>query len=240
MSNILRWIALPFVVGLSFFGAAYAGSYLGSSMGYWQFPPMGFAAAVAVVCSAYICAPFRKRTIATLALFLGAELAWLFLSPPSQFPLYYERAPGDRTYLPILATYAGGVVAWLVCINWHAQDGASKTHLRRVFEPFLTVRVIAVLIIVAAWYGWWKKPPKRSELLLTGNELIELIETSRKERGASPQSLDDLDDLDLTLWYGGWRYSTEGDQYTLEIGDYLEHGFSFIYSSESKQWFTDT
>ena len=119
MPIILRWGLLPIVVCLAFAVAVVVGLIAGGVLQLWGDPIVGFFAAISVVLVAYQQAPSRKRTAATFAFIVGACIAWWLVSPPSFYPKNYGDAAYLPTYLPITATYIGGLGAWIGCLWWH-------------------------------------------------------------------------------------------------------------------------
>jgi hypothetical protein len=110
----LKWtLAVLAVIG-GFLVAGIAGGLMAEILGFWDLPGAGFCAAFAVVVVAYLAAPSHKFSFAIAALAVGAVAAWLIL-----IPSYYPESYGDRgayqpTSLPIILTYAGGIVGLVV------------------------------------------------------------------------------------------------------------------------------
>jgi hypothetical protein len=100
-------------------------------LGFWDTPVGGFCAAFARVGAAYIAAPSHRLSFAAFALAVGAALAWLLLKD-SFYPENYPQ-PYRPTWAPLLATYAGGVLAFVSACLWDIQS-------RRPARPVANVR----------------------------------------------------------------------------------------------------
>ena len=110
---VLRW-ALGFLAVLSgFLVAGVLGGFATVLTGFWYLPGAGFSAAFAVVVVAYLAAPSRKFRASTVALILGAVVAWVLLEPSFYPESYGERGAYQPTHFPIVATYLGGLLGIL-------------------------------------------------------------------------------------------------------------------------------
>lgn len=111
---VLRWgLAFLAVLG-GFFAAGVLGALATEFAGFWHLPGAGFSAAFAVVVVAYLAAPSHKRLASTVALVLGAAVAWVLLEPSFYPESYGERGAYEPTHLPVIATYAGALLGLLV------------------------------------------------------------------------------------------------------------------------------
>lgn len=126
---VLKWtLALLAVLG-GFIVAGTLGSIATDLAGFWHLPGAGFSAAFAVVVVAYIAAPSHKLLCATVALLLGAIAARLVLEPSWYPESYGERGAYQPTHLPIIATYAGGLLGLIVAAvlrRWAGPNNSSK------------------------------------------------------------------------------------------------------------------
>jgi hypothetical protein len=114
----LRWASLVPSLAAVFIVVALSAAAVSEAAGVWYEPPVGFAAAAAVVITAYLVAPRFKLFASTVTLVGGAILAWDLLSPPSFYPETYEGKEYEPTYLPIVVTYASGILTWCACFAW--------------------------------------------------------------------------------------------------------------------------
>jgi hypothetical protein len=129
MTMVLKWtLAILAVLG-GFTLAGTLGSFATDLAGFWHLPGAGFSAAFAVVVVAYLAAPSHKLLSATVALFLGAIAAWLVLEPSWYPESYGDRGAYEPTHLPIIVTYAGGVLGLIVAAairRWAGPNNSSK------------------------------------------------------------------------------------------------------------------
>lgn len=95
-----------------FVAAGIAGEIIASAVGLWGDPVAG----------------------ATGALILGAALAWELLDSPSYYPDGFGARSYQETYLPVIATYVGGLAGLLVCAY------RSFIIMRRPKQPLQTDR----------------------------------------------------------------------------------------------------
>jgi len=107
---VLRWALALLAVFGGFMAAGILGGLVTDFAGLWHLPGAGFSAAFSVVVVAYLAAPSHRFRTATVALILGAVIAWLLLEPSFYPESYGERGAYQRTHLPILATYFGGLL----------------------------------------------------------------------------------------------------------------------------------
>lgn len=108
-----QWmLALLAVLG-AFFVAGLLGAFVAGALGRWPEPVAGFAAAFAVVLVSYVSAPSHRLPAAMAALAAGAVVAWHFLSS-SFYPERYVDKAYEPTYLPLIATYLGGLLGLLM------------------------------------------------------------------------------------------------------------------------------
>jgi len=112
------WLRFAFLIPvvLVVFYAIGLGSYaFFAALGPWERPlsPAGFLAAFSVVLAAYALAPDYRMSLATAGLLIGAIFAWILLSPPTR--VTSEPGVGGLSYMPIISTYVGGLVAWSIC-----------------------------------------------------------------------------------------------------------------------------
>ena len=110
----LRWSLMVIAVIASFVVAGIVGAFVADMLGLWFLPTIGFIAAFAVVLATYLSAPRRKFTSSVVAMLIGAVVAWLLVEP-SYYPASYgESLAYEPTHLPIVVTYAGGLLGLLV------------------------------------------------------------------------------------------------------------------------------
>lgn len=127
VTMILKWILAVLAVLGGLLVAGIAGGLAAEAFGFWELPGAGFSAALAVVVVAYLAAPSHKLLSAVAALAAGAVAAWLILDPSYYPESYGERGAYQLTHLPIVLTYAGGIVGLVVaCViqRW-ARPGSS-------------------------------------------------------------------------------------------------------------------
>ncbi|WP_188981958.1 hypothetical protein [Pseudomonas matsuisoli] len=125
----MKWtLALPAILlGLVIAGEIGVGS--ASTLGLWNLPVAGFSAAFAVVVVAYLASPSHKRTATVVAFTCGAIAAWMLLEPAFLPENYGAGRAYQPTHLPIIFTYAGGLLGCLVALlirRWTASNGAVK------------------------------------------------------------------------------------------------------------------
>lgn len=111
--ELIRWLSTPFVPVMAFLLAALSSGLLADKLGFWHEPVMGFVSAFVVVISAYLTAPDGKDWISLVAFLIGAVVAW-FLVGDSFYPENYFRAY-EPTYVPLVATYIGGLIGVILC-----------------------------------------------------------------------------------------------------------------------------
>ena len=108
------WAIAAFAVIGSFFISGILAAFAADAVGLWHLPIAGFSAAFAVVAVAYWAAPERKLLVAVLALMLGALVAWPLLGT-QHYPEHYSGGLAYQpTYLPLAATYLGGLLAYAI------------------------------------------------------------------------------------------------------------------------------
>ncbi|MES2604224.1 MAG: hypothetical protein V4603_04755, partial [Pseudomonadota bacterium] len=95
----------------------------------WGLPGAGFSAAATVVVVTYIAAPDFKFVAACIALLVGGILAWLIVEPSWLPESYGERGAYQPTHLPIIATYIGGTVGFLL-VTMHRFAGAQTAQTK--------------------------------------------------------------------------------------------------------------
>ena len=118
-----QWYFAACVVIASFAVAGFTGTLIAISLRTWVTPVAGFLAAFAVVVSAYLSAPHHKLTSAVATFIAGAILAWFFLRHsvyPESYGKGFAYAP---TVLPLVVTYAGGLLGCLVVMFINALVG---------------------------------------------------------------------------------------------------------------------
>jgi hypothetical protein len=108
-----RWLLAVLAVLGAFFAAGLLGALVADALGRWYEPAGGFAAALSVVVVAYLAAPSHRLPAAMAALAIGACIAWHFLAP-SSYPESYGDKAYEPTYLPLIATCAGGLLGLLL------------------------------------------------------------------------------------------------------------------------------
>lgn len=108
----LKWALACLFLFAGFVGAVMVGAFVAELAGIWDLPAAGFSAAIAVVVGAYLAAPSHKILCAAVAFILGTVAAWLLLEP-SYYPENYGSLAYEPTHLPIVATYAGGLLGLL-------------------------------------------------------------------------------------------------------------------------------
>ena len=109
--NILRWILLPVFVTIGFFVTGFGSAFLANNLRIWSFPIMGFLVAFVVVTISYLTAPKYKLITGTVVFVIGAIFA-LKLVGKAWYPENYPR-PYERTFIPIICTYVGGILGLL-------------------------------------------------------------------------------------------------------------------------------
>ncbi|MHC5538351.1 hypothetical protein ACYOEI_08995 [Singulisphaera rosea] len=128
----LRWILLFTAIVGSFAVAFPLGVIASHIVGVWDEPGAGFVSALAVVLMAYFLAPNYRLQFSVLVFVVGANIAWSLLEPS-----FLPKSFGDRAYqpthLPILWTYAGGLLGLLLVIGL-GSNRDSNLHPRR--KPF--------------------------------------------------------------------------------------------------------
>jgi hypothetical protein len=110
MTMVLRWALAVLAVLGGFTVAGILGGLATDFAGFWNLPGAGFSAAFAVVVVAHLAAPSHKLRTATVALVLGAVVAWLLLEPSFYPESYGNRGAYEPTHLPVIATYIGGLL----------------------------------------------------------------------------------------------------------------------------------
>src|SRR5690349_17459585 len=99
------WLWLPWKVGAGFLlSGLVSWTILGSVLD-WPTPTVGFVAAVAVVVTAYACAPSHRLAAAAVSFTLGAAAAYVLLRHAS-FPENHSRAY-EHTFIPLWVTLSG-------------------------------------------------------------------------------------------------------------------------------------
>lgn len=107
---VLRWALAVLAVLGGFTVAGILGGLATDFAGFWNLPGAGFSAAFAVVVVAHLAAPSHKLRTATVALVLGAVVAWLLLEPSFYPESYGNRGAYEPTHLPVIATCIGGLL----------------------------------------------------------------------------------------------------------------------------------
>lgn len=129
-----RWGSAVAIVFAAFFAAGLLGAFFAGSMRLWYQPVIGFFAAFAVVLSAYLSAPHHKLASAMVAFVVGAVLAWFLLESSSYPESYGEGLAYQPTRLPVVVTYAGGLLGCAVSAmldRWVGSRSASGRNLLR-------------------------------------------------------------------------------------------------------------
>ena len=107
-----EWILTVLAVLGAFILGGVGGSAAATTLGIWSLPAAGFGAAFSVVVCAYWAAPLYKLQLSAVVLLIGAKVAWGFLGDGSYYPENYRNNLGyEPTFLPLWATYAGGLIA---------------------------------------------------------------------------------------------------------------------------------
>jgi len=117
-----RWLSLIPLVVIAFFTVSLFTIFAADSRGIWYEPVVGVVASSVVVLVAFIVPPDMKILCATVALVLGAVVAWILIQPPST---NYSGVNNDQlnyTYTSIIATYFSGAVSWCFCYFWHRRS----------------------------------------------------------------------------------------------------------------------
>ena len=113
--SIRAWSLATLAVLGAFGAAGILGAVVASWVGRWELPASGFAAALAVVITAYMTAPSKRASFACSGFVVGAITAsWIF-SDGSWYPESYGNLAYQKTYLPLWLTLAGGIVG-LMCV----------------------------------------------------------------------------------------------------------------------------
>ena len=105
-----KWIICLFAVAGGFIACGIGGAVISSFLGLWELPTSGFCAAFAVVALSYVSAPAHNKAAAVISFAIGAVIAWKVLEP-SFFPEAYEGLAYQKTYIPIVSTLTGGLLA---------------------------------------------------------------------------------------------------------------------------------
>jgi hypothetical protein len=126
--KVIHWLGFVLVVKVALMAGAVLGSILSMSTIGWGLPGAGFLGAAAVVSSAYRWAPTHGRLVSTGALGVGAWAAWALLGPPNMAPERWAGQPYASSYLSITCTYAGGLLAWILCLLCWRLPAATEPH----------------------------------------------------------------------------------------------------------------
>ncbi|WP_022972460.1 hypothetical protein [Xanthomonas maliensis] len=126
---IQRWITAVLIVLGGFLLAGVLGGLVTAIAGRWPIPGAGFCAALTVVVLAHMAAPAHKLGAALGVLVVGSGLAWLLLEPAFYPESYRGRGAYQPTHLPIVATYAGGLVGALLVLagRWRCRVASHST-----------------------------------------------------------------------------------------------------------------
>ena len=124
---LLKWTLAFLAAAGAFTIAGVIGALTSDFLGFWSTPAAGFAAAFAVVLATYMSAPSHKLTVAVGSLFAGAAAAWYLLEPSFYPESYGARRAYQPTHLPIIGTYAGGLLGLLVSVSIHRWAGPNNS-----------------------------------------------------------------------------------------------------------------
>lgn len=113
-----RWLIAVGAVGVALVFGGLLGSVAAHGVGLWEEPVAGFLAAFAVVAAGYTAAPHRKLVFSAFVFVVGALAAWKLLEP-SWYPESYHGREYQRTHLPLLLTYAGGITSLVLSSAYH-------------------------------------------------------------------------------------------------------------------------
>jgi hypothetical protein len=125
------WLRWALFVGGSFLVAGAAGGFAAWCLQLWLLPGAGFCAAAAVVVVGYLAAPAFKLPTSGVVFVVGAVAAWIILEP-SWLPESYGDRAYQRTHLPVLATYCGGILGLLVTALLGKTRAGPKPHAGKV------------------------------------------------------------------------------------------------------------
>jgi hypothetical protein len=110
LQNIRAWSVAVLAALGAFLAAGVLGSIVAGWLGRWELPASGFAAALAVVLTAYMAVPSKRVISACLVFLIGAITAAWILYNRASYPESYERVAYQRTNLPLWLTLSGGVL----------------------------------------------------------------------------------------------------------------------------------
>lgn len=110
-------------------------------------------------------------------------------------------------------------------------------------RPLVLVLVGAALVSVLVGYLVVRTlpgPPTKGELAkikAQGTQVVFKLERWHEEKSVYPEATEVvLPDAP----YGGWRYERLPDRtYSLELGDYEEHGFTLWWVPHKQRWYVD-
>ena len=108
-----EWVKAALATLGAFVAAGVAASIAAGMLDLWETPVAGFVAAFCVVLAAYVFAPAFKVSLASLTLVLGTAAAWRLIGH-SDFPESYGDLAYQPTEIPFIATFVGGVLAWIL------------------------------------------------------------------------------------------------------------------------------
>ena len=109
----VRWLIAPFAVVGGFVVGGGGGALFADAVGFNPDATGGASAAFAVVGMAYLVAPAKRLHCAIGVFVVGAYCAWKLLHPDP------DDSGQPQTYLPLVCTYAGGVLALGISSAFH-------------------------------------------------------------------------------------------------------------------------
>ena len=116
----------------------------------------------------------------------------------------------------------------------------------KITYPVLVLLVLALLLMLHYSFEDYKIKAYEVNTITSALHIVRAIEGYHSEKGAFPETLEDLTPKYLPFVYPakwgetGWIYETKDEDFTLTVGYKSEqHGFlnpSFEYSSKNKAW----
>jgi hypothetical protein len=120
----------------------------------------------------------------------------------------------------------------------------SKVERRNVLAVVVILAAVLGPALVVVGLGLWGvvvgTPSERTlrDLQAEGQALAEAAERHRVRTGRYPATLAEAGVSTPLTRYGWWRYGSDGDSFTLELGDYQRFAFQMYYDGDG--WKVDT
>jgi hypothetical protein len=120
--------------------------------------------------------------------------------------------------------------------------GAPASASRRwtiVLVGFIGAVVVAALLYPVYRFSVSGGPSDTGlrDLQAQGQSLIEAVERYKAQTGRYPQTLEQAGTSAPLTWWGRWRYGSDGNSFTLEIGDYSDYEFLMYWDGD--RWMVD-